>query len=519
MSTETELKLSAAGVSARQLSAHAMVKRHLLNKHAARHLGNIYFDTPDLTLQASLIGLRLRRDGERWLQTVKTSGGASGGLHHRGEWEMPVAGEALELTRFDAKPLRKLFADPQLAQALTPMFRTDFERTAWDLQFDDGSRVELVLDQGEVKAGRRTEVIAEVELELKQGDLVHLFELARALADTLPLRILNDSKAARGYRLAGYALPSRASEAGTLSIPGNRTTAEQALIANLHHHLNHLQVNEAVLLVDAEDVDSVRQALMACEQLQATLDLYANLLPAKSLAGIRADLDWVSAGLQHLRGWDVFAHDTLGVLTHRVPRHRGLDALQRRLGRHRHDAWQQLCERLQAPRYSHWLLDIGLWLQRREWRAGAGKAARKTLDKKAKRFLGQQLKTLQRPVGRKVSRYKPLSSRQRVCLLSRCRRLAVALALHAAVSGTQASVASRRHLLALEGLRQAVEALDQPSSRLRLLADMGGARKAPAADLVTGWLLAEQQCAPLRLAGAAAEYRRQVAVGKSAVAG
>ena len=507
MSTETELKLSAAGVSARQVSAHAAVKRHLLKKHAARYLGNIYFDTPELSLQQHLIGLRLRRDGERWLQTVKTSGGATAGLHQRGEWEMPVAGEALELARFDAKPLRKLFADAKLAQSLAPVFRTDFERTAWDLQFDDGSVVELVLDQGEVKAGRRTEAIAELELELKQGESWHLFALARALADTLPLRILNDSKAARGYRLAGHAAPRCASDAGKLVIAA-KASAEQAMIASLHHHLAHLQANEAALRTLPEDPHSVRQALTACEQLQAVLALYAPLLPATSLEGMRADLEWLSAELRQLHGWDAFVGETLGALSHWLPQHRGLDALQRRLGRQRREQWQRLCEALQSARYNHWLLDLGLWLQCRDWRADAGKAARKRLDKRAGRFLGEQIDELQQQVLRKAAQSKPLSGRQRVRLLTGCRTLVCALLLDTAVSGKKASAGRQRHLDALTGLGQTLDALEQTPARLRMLAEIGGTRKAPAADLVTGWLLAEQHCAPLRLAEASADYCR-----------
>lgn len=506
MSTETELKLSAVGVSARQLSAHAAVKRHLLNRQGARRLGNIYFDTPELSLQENLIGLRLRRDGDDWLQTVKTAGHAAGGLHHRGEWEMAVAGEALELARFDAKPLRKLFADPVLVQALAPVFRTDFERSTWELQFTDGSVVELVLDQGEVKAGRRTEAIAEVELELKQGESWHLFELARELASTLPLHILNDSKAARGYRLAGHAPARSAQDAGPLRFAA-KSSAEQVMISSLHHHLGHLQANEAVLLNAPQDTESVRQMMLACDQLQSLLDLYASLLPKPATVGIRADLDWLRNELKRLHGWDAFIADTLGALSHWLPRHRGLAALQRRLGQHRHVQWQQLCDALQSQRYSLWLLDVGLLLQRRDWRADAGKAVRKRLDKSARRFLAQQIDRLQQRITDKVTQKRALSSRQQERLSARCGALLAALTLETAANG-EPRADNGRYMAALVSLGQTLEAQQQTPARLRMLAEVGGVKKAPAADLVTGWLLAEQHCAPLRLAEATAELGR-----------
>src|SRR5215469_1976986 len=65
----------------------------------AIRLENIYFDTPALTLARAKSALRLRRTPEGWLQTFKTAGVAQNGLHARHEWEMPVAGEALEVDK------------------------------------------------------------------------------------------------------------------------------------------------------------------------------------------------------------------------------------------------------------------------------------------------------------------------------------------------------------------------------------------------------------------------------------
>jgi len=96
MATETELKLAIEGVTAEQLQALPEIGIHAVGTARERQLDNIYFDTSKLLLRRRQLALRLRRDGDRWLQTVKTSGSTSAGLHQRQEWETPVAGETLD---------------------------------------------------------------------------------------------------------------------------------------------------------------------------------------------------------------------------------------------------------------------------------------------------------------------------------------------------------------------------------------------------------------------------------------
>jgi inorganic triphosphatase YgiF len=173
----------------------------------AIRLENIYFDTPALALARAKSALRLRRAPEGWLQTFKTVGVAQNGLHARHEWEMPVAGEALEIDRLlhECDEAGVSTALSAAAANLIPLFRTDFQRTLWTLEVD-GAQVEAAIDQGEVSAEvngvtRRTP-ICEIELELKSGDEAALHTLAAELAQALPGLAPDDiSKAQRGYKL------------------------------------------------------------------------------------------------------------------------------------------------------------------------------------------------------------------------------------------------------------------------------------------------------------------------------
>jgi triphosphatase len=81
------------------------------------------------------------------------------------------------------------------------MFSTVFQRNIWILLTAEGGLIELALDQGEVKAGSLSELISELELELKAGEQSELLALAEQLQAELKLEPFNQSKAERGYRL------------------------------------------------------------------------------------------------------------------------------------------------------------------------------------------------------------------------------------------------------------------------------------------------------------------------------
>jgi len=168
-------------------------------------LENVYFDTPDCALAQEHSAIRIRKTREGWLQTLKTGGGASGGLHSRHEWEMPVAGPALEpsslLAACAAHPIGS--ALHAMLPRLIPLFRTDFTRRLWLLSHA-GAEIEAALDRGEVcvNGSARHAPICEIELELKAGDAAALHSLAAILRHSVPALKPDDvSKAQRGYAL------------------------------------------------------------------------------------------------------------------------------------------------------------------------------------------------------------------------------------------------------------------------------------------------------------------------------
>src|SRR5512140_777648 len=65
-------------------------------KARTKTLTAIYYDTPRRTLARGHMALRVRRENDRWVQTLKSDGGADGRLG-RGEWEAEVPGATPDL--------------------------------------------------------------------------------------------------------------------------------------------------------------------------------------------------------------------------------------------------------------------------------------------------------------------------------------------------------------------------------------------------------------------------------------
>src|SRR5437879_4078244 len=92
-----------------------------------RHEVSTYFDTPANDLLRTGVALRVRRSGNRLIQTLKSQNSGSGVAAWRGEWEWEVNDEHPDLARLDDTPYRDLIA--AVDGQLRPVFTTDIHRT------------------------------------------------------------------------------------------------------------------------------------------------------------------------------------------------------------------------------------------------------------------------------------------------------------------------------------------------------------------------------------------------------
>src|SRR5438093_581254 len=103
----------------------------------AEEIVSIYYDTPDRALRDANMSLRLRRQGGRWVQTVKDAG--EGGLA-RYESERAVNGDRLDRKHLRTTPVRRCLDDA--IDELAPVFETRVSRAVLR-KADEGGEVEV----------------------------------------------------------------------------------------------------------------------------------------------------------------------------------------------------------------------------------------------------------------------------------------------------------------------------------------------------------------------------------------
>ncbi|MGL5463708.1 MAG: inorganic triphosphatase, partial [Aeromonas veronii] len=204
MQTEIEIKFFVARDIQPELSN--LLNSLEIKESSQQQLGNVYFDTPTLALRQLEMGLRIRRCDAFAEQTIKCRGQVVGGLHARPEYNTPVSGDLPTLSAFPDEIWPTLTERDHIQQQLVAQFRTDFLRRHWLIAFE-GAEIELAWDQGKIVGSQGSTTINELELELKSGATAALFALAQRLARLGGLRLGAQSKAQRGYRLAGLGKP------------------------------------------------------------------------------------------------------------------------------------------------------------------------------------------------------------------------------------------------------------------------------------------------------------------------
>ena len=200
MSKEIELKMVSSPASIKSALPELLKKLDAKDIKEA-WLVNRYFDTDDLLLNKACIALRVREKGGRFIQTLKTKGETIGGLSQRGEWEWEVPESKIDVARLHEGGWPKNIP----AEGLVEVFETNFKRTSAVVELKRG-KVELAVDDGYILVGGVKSSLSEVEVELIDGDINVLFEVAEIVARTMPVMLADVSKAEKGYRLRSSSL-------------------------------------------------------------------------------------------------------------------------------------------------------------------------------------------------------------------------------------------------------------------------------------------------------------------------
>lgn len=353
--SETELKFEIASSALERLRAHPA----LAAPARVDRLRSVYFDTPGHDLRNAGVSLRVRESAGRFVQTVKTRDGAA--LIERNEWEAPI-----EAGRPDPKALAKTpvgdLLNGRATEELAPVFSTIVER-AVRLWSDADLLVELSLDEGEIDAGGDREPIRELELELKAGAPSALFDLAGELASLAPIRLSFDSKAERGYRLAGHD-SSAALKAESAEVSA-RMSAAEAFRRVARSCLTQVAGN-AQFLRRVRSPRALHQMRVGLRRLRAAMTAFKPLIADDRLAEVKAESSWLAGELDRARDLDVFAQSILPHNEEEV-RDPALAAFHKLLLDAQAKAYDRALAAVDSPRFAQFLLETARWVETGDW--------------------------------------------------------------------------------------------------------------------------------------------------------
>ena len=254
-------------------AARAAVRR-AVNTGTARteRLVARYLDTADGRLAAAGVAVRLRREGGRWVQTIKAARGAA---VVRLEHEVTLAAQrgtpAFDATRHagteaGAALMAALGED---AGPLEVVFETDVRRTHRLLR-SGGATVELALDVGMLRAGSSQASLHEIEFELKSGTFAALVALAARWAARHRLWLDVRTKAERGHLLAAgrAASPPAGAQPPVLQPRMGRGAALRAMVAAT---LAQALPNASALAGGVGEAEHLHQLRVALRRLRSLL--------------------------------------------------------------------------------------------------------------------------------------------------------------------------------------------------------------------------------------------------------
>jgi triphosphatase len=482
---ELEIKLTLPPETVGQVKKIPLTKAVKKSPKRATEL-SVYFDTEKHKLRKHGLMLRVRRIGNRYLQTIKADGHA--GPFERGEWESEIADGEPDLSLARKTPLKPIMSR-KLRRQLKPIFETRVHRTVYSIA-NRGHLTELTIDKGKIDSGGSSLPLCELELELKSGNEAELFGVARKLIRELPAQLTLKSKSQRGYELID----------GELGAPVRTVTAD--LTACAHAHEGFRAIGGACLrqIIDNEpavikgDSEGVHQMRVGLRRLRVAMSLFSALLQDSQTATIKDELKWLTGELTPAREVEVLMKRVVKPLKKKgAARRNGVPALLQDLTAKRKAALERAQHATTTARFRSLTLEVAAWLETGNWMKPEDDPVRSRGDMPIKRFAAEQLARRWRKVRKKGKALAQLDARDRHKLRIQVKKLRYAAEFFGELfRGKRASKRQRKFIAALEHLQDGLGDLNDIMVDEKLITAAGLKRRraspnrAFAAGLLTG---------------------------------
>ncbi len=401
---EIELKLATSKRALQQAMALPWLKKQAGDSSQKQELTSVYFDTDDFTLRKHGVSLRVRKSGGQRLQTIKANSSAP---IARDEWETEIDRDQPKLELARGTALAPLLT-PKLAERLKPVFETCVERMIVPLHLG-GSDIELAFDQGRVVTADATVELAEIEIELKNGDRGETARLAKKLARSVPVTLSVRAKAELGYALLD----------GTLNAPlfaepvvmARQATVADAFVSVGLACIRQIAGNDGA--VRHGDPEGIHQMRVGLRRLRAALSLFKEVLRDGEVDGLKRELKWLTEELGTARDYDVFVSNALAPYRAKHSDWHELEILQHDLERPRRAGFASARAAVESERFRRLLLDCALWLLDGGWRNDTNALMRALREGPARAFVRRELERRTRKISKRARKLEQLDSRRR----------------------------------------------------------------------------------------------------------
>ena len=485
MGTEVELKLATSKAGLRKALVLPWLKKMAGDGVKRQHLVSVYFDTSDHVLRNHGASLRVRRQGEQRLQTIKMN---SAPALARGEWEAQIDGNEPKLELVRQTALAPILTD-KVAQRLRPVFETRVERTLMPLQIDR-SEVELAIDEGCIATADESVDLAEIEIELKQGERRDIARLARRLVHEIPATLGVRAKAEWGYALLDGTINDPAL-AQTIAL-ASFTTVADAFADIGFSCLRQVAANE--LAVRQGHPEGIHQIRVGLRRLRAALSLFKDMLQGRETDRLKSELKWLTEQFGPARDADVLLSQTVAPYVERHPDRREFEVFARDLERQRSAGFAKALAAVESDRFRRLLPDCALWLIDGEWRNNGDDLKRALRERPARRFAQEELARRTRKIikgARKLERLDPMGRHK---LRIAVKKVRYGRKFFEALNpGGLRRKARRKTDRALKGLQSALGALNDMQVHLQLAQDLAGANAASRKAFAIGHLTGREE--------------------------
>jgi inorganic triphosphatase YgiF len=357
---ELELKVQLSKSEISRLNRRLSTTKLIMEEPSTENLKSIYFDTPRHSLYEMGVSLRVRRQKDAWVQTLKADKKIAGGVSNPIEIETIAATGKPELERFEHSELGRVVKKAIGHAPLCPLFETEVRRTKHNIKAN-GSEMELALDEGELKGNSKIRKLCEAELELKSGHVSGLLQTAERIFAGTELQFSTRSKSDLGYELVlGTESESRAEQGEDRAEirPGDSCLQAFAIIFAM---VRGQIVTNGRAVLNSTDPRGPHQLRIGLRKLRTALRALRPLAKSPSLNIFDDMAKELATGVGSLRDTDALISSVCQPLEPVIPDKAGMAALNRALLQHRRTKYKEVRSRLAGSDWGRLQLYMTLW--------------------------------------------------------------------------------------------------------------------------------------------------------------